>query len=79
MLANRRELLDVSAAANEYDNQAVRRLADAQGKLLAELIVWKESLKKQLRSVLSEQQQPFIDDLIAKIIATRAPALLPQG
>ena len=71
LMENRHALLSSTSATGEYDEQFVQKIAHAQGQLVTDLIIWKESLKKELRTVLKDDQQAFIDDFIAQIVEKR--------
>ena len=56
MRDNRKQLREL-AAADTYDKDAVRKLADAQGALKAEMIMLRSEQKSRVRSVLTEEQR----------------------
>jgi Spy/CpxP family protein refolding chaperone len=56
MRDNRKQLREVSAA-DTYDKDAVRKLADAQGDLKADMIMLRSEQKSRIRSVLTEEQR----------------------
>lgn len=61
---NRQDLLQGSQGG-AFDEGFVRTIADAQGELLAELIVLKESTKADIYGVLNPAQQLMLDELLA--------------
>ena len=73
MQANRMDLLELTAGKTEIDEAQVADLAEQQGILLADLIVWKERLKAQLRTVLTEEQLSMLEDM-AQVFMLGLPA-----
>ncbi|BCG62745.1 MAG: hypothetical protein methR_P0395 [Methyloprofundus sp.] len=69
LLNNRNELLQLTRTNADYDADAIRAIAQAQGRLITTLIIWKESLKYQLYSVLEPDQQALIDESIDAFLA----------
>jgi len=61
MLANRYRLLDLTRGDGIADQDGVAAIADAQGKLLTRLILWKEGVKARIRLVLTPEQQASLD------------------
>jgi Spy/CpxP family protein refolding chaperone len=56
MRDNRKQLRELSAVGT-YDKDAVRKLADAQGDLKADMIMLRTEQKSRIRSVLTEEQR----------------------
>ncbi|MCU7871716.1 MAG: Spy/CpxP family protein refolding chaperone [Candidatus Thiodiazotropha sp. (ex Lucinoma borealis)] len=50
-------------AINGYDETTVRKLADAQGKTMADLIVLRTQTRSRVRSVLTPEQQAKFSEL----------------
>ncbi|MCK5727666.1 MAG: hypothetical protein KAH08_00435 [Methylococcales bacterium] len=71
LMENRQALLSSTSAKAQYNEVYIREIAHSQGELITELIIWKESLKKELRTVLEDDQQQFIDDFITQIVEKR--------
>ncbi len=71
LMENRQALLSSTSSEGQYDEVYIRKIAHSQGELITELIIWKESLKKELRTVLDDNQQQFIDDFIEQIVEKR--------
>jgi DNA polymerase III delta prime subunit len=84
--SNRMDLLALTAGQVEIDPEQVGAIAQEQGALVADLIIWKEQLKAQLRAVLDEDQLKIVQEfaqmyitqngLIGKKAAARKPATL---
>lgn len=62
MRANRADIRDL-ARQDAFDEAALRRIADAQGELTAEMIVLRVRQRAEMRSVLSEEQIAQLDKM----------------
>ncbi len=71
MLANRFDLLDLTAGQREYDREKVEAIADAQAELTRSLILWKEDLKAEIRTVLDDDQLAFVEEMVQLFIEHR--------
>ena len=71
MMSNRQELLESSLGNDVVDEELLTEIANKQGQLLTGLIISKEHLKKEIRSILTEDQKDFVDALIETIIQYR--------
>ncbi len=71
MLANRFDLLDLTAGQREYDREKVEAIADAQASLTRSLILWKEDLKAEVRTVLNDDQLAFVEEMVQLFIEHR--------
>ncbi len=79
LMENRQALLSSTSAKAQYNEVYIREIAHSQGELITELIIWKESLKKELRTVLEDDQQQFIDDFITQIVEKRLSKALNKN
>ncbi len=61
MLANRSRLLALTREEQVQDEDDIAAIANAQGRLLTRLILWKEGVKAQIRVVLTPEQQASLD------------------
>lgn len=71
LMENRHDLLNSTSSTGQYDEVFIQKIAHNQGQLITDLIIWKELLKKELRTILEDDQQKFIDDFITQIIENR--------
>ncbi len=71
LLNNRQLLLDMNLNNDELYEQQIQQIANEQGNTIAEIIVLKEHMKKELRNVLSEEQKHFVDELMILLIQSR--------
>lgn len=71
MLNNRKNLLASSIGQDEVDETVLLEIAEQQGRLLTGIIISKENMKKAVRSILTEDQQDFVDTLIETVIQYR--------
>lgn len=69
LMTNRTEIMSLNL--RNYNEQRVEELAISQGQLITELIIWKESLKMQLRQILDDEQQEYINDLLQQFLISR--------
>ena len=76
LLKNRQSILSLNTVSDDYDAQEMERLATSQGELVTKIILWKESLKQQLRLVLDDDQKTFVNDFIQQFIASRILAII---
>ncbi len=66
MLANRNQLLSLTQGGNFPDETRLAKLAEAQGRLVTDLILWKENVKIRIRDVLTPEQQASLDAWLAE-------------
>ena len=71
MLANRFDLLELTAGQREYDRDKVEEIAAAQAELTRLLIIWKEDLKAEIRTVLDDDQLAFVEEMVQLYIEHR--------
>ncbi len=82
--SNRMDLLSLTTGQVEIDTEQVSAIAQEQGILVADLIVWKEQLKAQLRTVLDEDQLMIVEDFAQmfitrnRVISSKAPTRKPS-
>lgn len=62
-LMSNRKALRTATTSNHYDAQKIRQLADAQGRLMADLMVIRAEAKHSIRSVLTPEQRSQFDHL----------------
>lgn len=79
LLENRQELLAMPKGEEGYDPALVARIAQSQGELISQFIIWKEDLKNQLREELNNDQQQFIDDFIEQAVSSRLSIVLQKN
>jgi len=82
LMDNRRKLLNLTQGKTELDKAAVEEIAVAQGNLIVELILWKEALKADMRTVLTADQQGMLDQLFMRLreaLAARQHSSSPIG
>ena len=75
MINNRKNLL-ASNLTNSTENgenleEYVLEIANQQGQLLTNIIISKEHMKNEIKVILTDDQQNFVDDLISIIIQFR--------
>ncbi|MGV6851160.1 MAG: hypothetical protein ACWA5R_03145, partial [bacterium] len=71
VVESRIQVLDLTAGKSDYDSGAVAEIAARQGGLITEFIIWKETLKAEIRTVLDEDQMAFVEELVQLIIQQR--------
>ncbi|MFK8011722.1 MAG: hypothetical protein AB8B80_06755 [Marinicellaceae bacterium] len=75
MITNRKNLL-ASNLTNSTENEEnledyMLEIANQQGQLLTNIIISKEHMKNEIKVILTDDQQNFVDDLISAIIQFR--------
>jgi len=75
MMNNRKNLL-ASKLTNSKENEEnleeyMLEIADQQGQLLTNIIISKEHMMNEIKVILTDDQQNFVDDLISTIIQFR--------
>lgn len=73
MLNNRKRLLEshLNHSTNNNLEEYMLDIANQQGQLLTNIIISKEHMKNEIKVILTEDQQNFVEDLITTIIQFR--------
>ena len=73
MINNRKNLLEsnIVKSSNQDKNEFMIEIARLQGELLTGIIISKEYMKNDIRNILTDEQQDFVNDLLTAIIQHR--------
>jgi hypothetical protein len=71
MMNNRKYLLESNLTNLTENEENMLEIANQQGQLLTNIIISKEHMKNEIKVILTDDQQNFVDDLITTILQFR--------